>query len=82
VCLVQVRGPKTSPYVDYIMHVRTAFTVRGVARRFSAFHVRPARARAPVHRRPGGSRGEPRRRSSLLLPLPMPLLYTPLVDNS
>jgi tetratricopeptide (TPR) repeat protein len=33
----EVRGPKTSPFVVYVLHVRTAFTVRGIARRYSHF---------------------------------------------
>jgi hypothetical protein len=33
----EIRGPKTAPYVVYMMHIRTAFTVRGLARRYSDF---------------------------------------------
>ena len=33
----EVRGPKTAPFVVYLIHVRTAFTVRGLARRYSDF---------------------------------------------
>jgi hypothetical protein len=41
----EVRGPKTSPYVSYIMHVRTAFTVRGLSRRYSDFTALDSRLR-------------------------------------
>ena len=33
----ETHGPKTTPYTVYIMHVKTAFTVRGLARRYSEF---------------------------------------------
>jgi hypothetical protein len=42
----EVRGPKTAPYVAYIMHVRTAFTVRGLSRRFSDFTALDNRLRS------------------------------------
>ena len=33
----ETHGPKTTPYTVYVMHVKTAFTVRGLARRYSEF---------------------------------------------
>ena len=42
----EVRGPKTSPFVVYMLHVRTAFTVRGLARRYSDFVMLDGNLRA------------------------------------
>ena len=42
----EVRGPKTSPFVVYMLHVRTAFTVRGLARRYSDFVMLDSNIRA------------------------------------
>jgi hypothetical protein len=42
----EVRGPKTSPFVVYMLHVRTAFTVRGLARRYSDFVMLDSNLRA------------------------------------
>ena len=42
----EVRGPKTQPFVVYILHIRTAFTVRGLARRYSHFLTLDASLRA------------------------------------
>ena len=42
----EVRGPKTAPHVAYIMHVRTAFTVRGLSRRYSDFTLLDTRLRS------------------------------------
>ena len=42
----EVRGPKTAPFVVYLIHVRTAFTVRGLARRYSDFVLLDAQVRA------------------------------------
>ncbi|EKX47265.1 hypothetical protein GUITHDRAFT_106713 [Guillardia theta CCMP2712] len=33
----ETHGPKTTPYTIYVMHVKTAFSVRGISRRFSDF---------------------------------------------
>ena len=41
-----MRGPKTAPFVVYLIHVRTAFTVRGLARRYSDFVLLDAQVRA------------------------------------
>lgn len=42
----EVRGPKTSPFVVYMLHVRTAFTVRGLPRRYSDFVMLDSKLRA------------------------------------
>jgi len=42
----EVRGPKTSPFVVYILHMRTAFTVRGMSRRYSDFVLLDTKLRA------------------------------------
>lgn len=33
----ETHGPKTTPYTTYVMHIKTAFSVRGIARRYSEF---------------------------------------------
>jgi hypothetical protein len=33
----ETHGPKTTPYTLYVMHIKTAFSVRGISRRFSEF---------------------------------------------
>jgi tetratricopeptide (TPR) repeat protein len=33
----ETHGPKTTPYTIYVMHIKTAFSVRGISRRFSEF---------------------------------------------
>ena len=45
----EVRGPKTAPFVVYLIHVRTAFTVRGLARRYSDFVLLDAQVRVLAH---------------------------------
>ena len=35
----ETHGPKTTPYTVYILHIKTAFTVRGLSRRYSEFKV-------------------------------------------
>ena len=37
VAKAETQGPKTTPYTVYILHIKTAFTVRGIARRYSEF---------------------------------------------
>jgi hypothetical protein len=33
----ETHGPKTTPYTIYVMHIKTAFSVRGISRRYSEF---------------------------------------------
>ena len=33
----ETHGPKTTPYTSYIMHIKTAFSVRSISRRYSDF---------------------------------------------
>ena len=49
----ETHGPKTTPYTIYVMHIKTAFSVRGISRRFSEFKdlddaLRAVKRTAPV----------------------------------
>ena len=48
----ETHGPKTTPYTVYILHIKTAFTVRGLCRRYSEFKDLDRQLRALFSRAP------------------------------